>query len=415
MKNKYLVPSIRITFIYFIFSASWIFLSDYFLLMIFEDINQYRNYSTIKGLLFVLVSSLIIYNLIKREIRLIKMASMDITLLKEYDMLTNTHNRLAFSSKLDELHKNQKKVSILIADVNGLKYINEHYSVKQGDQVLISLSTLLKEELPLSTLLYRIGGDEFCAIIENCEYLEIEQYSLSILSAFNQRKSSFECSISIGYASNCNETHDIYQAFSLAEDRMYKNKLLATKSLRNSMITSLLSTLYERSDETELHASRMVEKCKMIGEKIGLNHSELNDLELLALLHDIGKIGVPDSILNKPGKLTKEEYEVMKVHSLTGSKITSTIPSLSTISDLILHHHERWDGTGYPDGLKASDIPLCSRILSVVDAYDAMSNDRVYRKALPEEEIIQELKKNASTQFDPEIVDLFLKEELYHS
>lgn len=190
---------------------------------------------------------------------------------------------------------------------------------------------------------------------------------------------------------------------------MYQQKLLQGKSFRNSIINTLLAMLYEKSTETEKHCKRLEAYCVAIGQRMNLTTKDLDELSLLALLHDIGKVAIPPSILKKPGPLTPAEWEEMRRHPEIGYRIAQESTELASISNLILSHHERWDGKGYTRGLVGEDIPLACRIISVVDAFDAMTNNRVYRKAMSVEEAITEIKKNAGTQFDPKIVEVFLE------
>lgn len=189
---------------------------------------------------------------------------------------------------------------------------------------------------------------------------------------------------------------------------MYHNPFLEEKYIIDSITNTLLTILYEKSSETEEHSKRMQNYCCSIGRELQLSPKDMNELSLLALLHDIGKVCINPNILKKPGALTLAEWEEMKCHSECGYQIAQAIPELASIADLILSHHERWDGNGYPHGLKGEEIPLPCRILAVIDAYDAMINDRVYRKAMTEEEAILEIVRNAGTQFDPEIIDVFI-------
>jgi HD-GYP domain-containing protein (c-di-GMP phosphodiesterase class II) len=169
-----------------------------------------------------------------------------------------------------------------------------------------------------------------------------------------------------------------------------------------------MSALYAKSQETEEHGQRLGQYADMIGKELGLDQKTLDDLKLLSMLHDIGKIGIDDRILNKPAKLNEEEWEVMKKHPEIGHRIAMSTPELCHIAEYILRHHERWDGSGYPDGILNEEIPLLSRILSIADAYDAMTEDRVYRKGMSTVEAIAELKRCSGTQFDPALVELFI-------
>ncbi len=180
-----------------------------------------------------------------------------------------------------------------------------------------------------------------------------------------------------------------------------------TKESNHAIVSSAMATLYAKSQETEEHGQRLTCLTNMIGEHLDLEQKVLDDLQLLSLLHDIGKVGIDDRILNKPDKLTNEEWKQMKHHTEIGYRIAMSTPQLKHIAEYILHHHERWDGTGYPKGLKGAEIPLLSRVLAVADAYDAMTEDRIYRRALSWESSIEEIEKCTGTQFDPDIARLF--------
>ena len=184
---------------------------------------------------------------------------------------------------------------------------------------------------------------------------------------------------------------------------------LKANTYQNATINMLLETLREQSVETKEHASRLEAYCHLMGLHFQLTSKEMEDISLLAVLHDIGKIGVNPAILKKPAPLTSKEWIEMKRHSEIGWRIVKEFPDLGAVASYILYHHERWDGKGYPSGLKADNIPLPSRILAVADAYDAMTSDRVYRKSMEKEEAIAELSKNAGMQFDPQVVNLFKK------
>jgi diguanylate cyclase len=185
-------------------------------------------------------------------------------------------------------------------------------------------------------------------------------------------------------------------------------KHVVDQYVRDSIVCALLNALNEKDTGADDHAQRLLTLSSRISIKLGLSSNQTEDLSMLALLHDIGKIGISRSILQKPAPLTAEEWAEMKQHPQIGCRIVQALPELSGIDECILYHHERWDGKGYPMGLKGEDIPLLCRIISVIDAYDAMTNDRVYRRALCPSAVFLELQSNAGTQFDADIVHIFL-------
>lgn len=214
---------------------------------------------------------------------------------------------------------------------------------------------------------------------------------------------------SLGYACRAHKSEKWWDTLKRAESNMYKSKLLGNNSYRHVILSSIKNALHEKSYETEEHGERLANYCLVIGEQMGLSGTQLDELKMLGMLHDIGKIAIDDQILNKPDELTTDEYEEMKKHPEIGFRIASTIPEMLSVAEYILTHHEHWDGSGYPEGIAGDSIPLPARILSVVDAYDAMVSDRPYRVAMTKEEAINELKANAGTQFDPKVVEIFIQ------
>ncbi len=263
-------------------------------------------------------------------------------------------------------------------------------------------------------VLARTGGNEFSILLPNTTDERAHDLLLRMNNTLEQinrvpRTPDFGLSLSIGYGTK-NDTHQsLPDVMKEATDYMYSRKLLNRKSSHSSILSAVVATMYERSQETEAHALRLSEISKKIASKLSLTQKEFDELEVFALLHDIGKVGIDDRILNKPGKLTDEEWIVMRRHPEIGYRIAMASPELEVVAEYILSHHERWDGKGYPRGLSGDAIPLLSRIISVADAFDAMTEDRVYRKAMSEEDAVEEIKKNSGTQFDPVVVALFLE------
>ena len=331
--------------------------------------------------------------------------------LKTRDNLTGLYNRAYFEKEISRIElEGNGPISIIMSDCNGLKMINDVFGYEEGDLLLKRLAKILKKFKKSGDYVVRWGGDEFILLLKNtdekqawdiCKFIQmhciIKELDISPIS------------VSLSYATKNGSEKSIRQTIKLAEDYMHRKKLLEIKSARNSVIVSMQKTLSEKSHETEEHALRLKENCRKIGLLLGLSNNEINDLELVALLHDIGKIAISDSILNKEDKLDENEWLEMKKHPEIGSRIVASIPELIEISSYILYHHERWDGRGYPEGLKGNRIPLYSRIVSVVDAYDAMISDRPYRKGMDKKSAIDELIKNSGSQFDSNIVDIFIK------
>ncbi|MFA6730910.1 MAG: HD-GYP domain-containing protein, partial [Eubacteriales bacterium] len=201
---------------------------------------------------------------------------------------------------------------------------------------------------------------------------------------------------------------DIYKTLTAAEDRMYRQKLSESKETKKAILASLQATLESRGVDTKEHSLRLVAATAKVGSALGLGKSETEELALLSRLHDIGKIMVDENILKKPGRLTESEYIEVQKHSEAGYRIAQSSTELIRISEYILSHHERWDGKGYPQGLKGEEIPFLSRVFSIADAYDAMTNDTHYRKAMGKTEAFEEIKRCAGTQFDPKLAGVFI-------
>lgn len=409
VKGRY-KAAIRVAFIYFIFSSLWIFGTDSLLTALINDVEGFRNISFIKGLFFVLMSSMLVYYLMKHEITLMNKAKEDIDILENFDSLTRLYNRKKYESYLVQMIDQEQDGGILLTDINGLRIFNEAFSYKSGDSILERYADILRTLFP-HDFIARIGGDEFAVVFKGID-VDALYTNMRILRK-RMTNVSFEgvpIDISIGFSMTKDSHGEINEATSIAEKRLNKDKLLQSNSSSNALITSLQTTLFERSDETEQHAERMRDMCEKMGRHLKFSDAQINDLKLLALLHDIGKIGIDDAILKKPGRLTSEEMEEMKQHPVIGYRIASTIPQLEAISYDILTHHEWYNGEGYPKKLKANNIPLHARILSIVDAFDAMTNDRIYRKKISKKEAIEELIRFKGIQFDPDLVDAFMEE-----
>lgn len=333
-----------------------------------------------------------------------------ISFLSFSDSLTGLCNRACFEEKLINLDReSQLPLTFIMGDLDGLKLINDVFGHQTGDKALIKIAEAFKNSCRTTDIISRWGGDEFVVLLPKTPEELGQKICERIKHACSQLAvADTELSISLGYATKNNINENWQEVLKKAEDNMYRSKLLGAKSYRNTILASMKNTLFEKSNETQEHGERLAHFCKEIGKVMGLSSLQIDELELLAMLHDIGKIAIDDGILDKPGKLTEDEWETMKKHPEIGYRIACTVPELINIADFILAHHERWDGKGYPRGLVGKEVPILARILAVTDAYDAMTQDRPYRKALSVSEAKEELRKNAGTQFDPQIVDIFL-------
>ena len=340
-----------------------------------------------------------------------KKSEEQIKFLSFHDKLTGLYNRAYFEEELKRLNTNrQLPISLIIGDVNGLKLVNDAFGHQEGDQLLGKIAAILRECCRKEDLIARLGGDEFGIFLPNTnDRVAMEITSRINVACNNAIQGRLRLSIALGAVTKLDLSQDFRTIMKEAEDRMYRNKLLESKSVRSSIISSLRQTLFEKSHETEEHTQRLKKLATQIGRTFGLPDSVLDELTLLAALHDIGKIGIPEGIIIKQGNLTGEEWESIWKHPEIGYRIAGQFPELAPIAEAILAHHEWWDGTGYPRGLKGEDIPLISRIISIVDAYDAMTYGRPYKEAMEQEDTLDELRRGAGSQFDPKIVEMFLK------
>lgn len=330
--------------------------------------------------------------------------------LSQTDILTGTYNRYSFEEKVKELnYEKYLPLGIIMGDVNGLKLVNDTLGHLEGDKLLKNISNILKQICDLKGSVFRWGGDEFIILLPNCDQSKCEAIIRDIRRKCEETESNFiQLSIALGESVKYDLKDDIYNCIKKVEEKVYRQKLLDKKSIKSSIMESLRKTLEEKNMETNEHTERVQKYALALGEKLKLKISDLDELTLVASLHDIGKIGINEEMLLKPGKLTDEEFEIMKTHTEIGYRIINASSELGNVAKSVLTHHEKWDGSGYPLGLKGEEIPLLARIINVVDSYDIMTRDKIYRKAIDKKKAISELKKQAGNQFDPEIVRHFI-------
>ncbi len=326
--------------------------------------------------------------------------------LTEHDPLTGLFNRSYFDMSMSKC--NIPNVSIIIGDVNGLKMVNDAFGHKYGDLLLKAIAAILKDVFDDPTdIIARLSGDEFAILTfrRNIEVMLDKVHAKCKL----QRDYPFQLDIALGYSTRKNRKVSLESVFREADHAMYKIKLRSSKYIKSRLIQSLQDQLSKNTVETTQHCNRMKQLATGIGKNLHLGDAMMEELELSIMMHDIGLVSVAESILNKPGKLTEDEMKEVMKHSEIGYHLLVATPNLAGVGEYVLAHHEHYDGGGYPQGLKGMEIPLISRILSVVDAYDAMTSDRPYRKALTKDQALAEMHACSGSQFDPGVVFAFAK------
>ena len=338
----------------------------------------------------------------------------DILYLNYHDDLTGLYNRRFYEEEIKRLdNESNLPISIIMGDVNRLKLVNDAFGHGKGDELLQKAAAAIRSACKTDHIIVRWGGDEFVILLPKTKAEEVEEIANRINDIFsNEHINAISCSISLGWDTKKKIEEDIGIVIKNAEDYMYRHKINKSEGMRSNTISTIINTLHEKNPREEQHSKRVSEICQNIGRAIGLSEIEVNKLKLVGLLHDIGKIDIEQSILSKPGKLTAQEYDELKRHPEIGYRILRSSNEMLELADCILAHHERWDGTGYPKGLKGEAIPRVARIIALADSYDAMTRERTYRKTMSEEEATSQIRKNAGTQFDPEIARIFVEKVL---
>ncbi len=355
---------------------------------------------------------------VARDITEHKQRERDILYLSYHDTLTGLYNRGYFEDSKKRFETEQiLPLSLIICDVNGLKLINDAFGHSVGDELLVAVADLLRSCCREQDIIARIGGDEFSILLPWTNEDRTKTVYDNIVANCEESAAQLDgklryTSISVGYATKTEQQESLNEVFKVAEENMYRRKLLARNGMHSVLLNSIKTTLYEKSNETKEHGDRMAVLAKKLGKILGLPYCDIDALELVSALHDIGKISIDLSVLKKQGKLTQAEWVTIKKHPEVGYRIAQAVPELQPIADVILSHHERWDGQGYPRGLAGEEIPMLARIITLVDSYDAMTENRGYTKALSKQEAIDEIIKGTGSQYDPVIAELFVNQVL---
>jgi diguanylate cyclase len=335
----------------------------------------------------------------------------EIEYLSLHDQLTGLYNRRFYTEELKRLDTSRRlPLTLVMSDVNGLKIINDSFGHEAGDKLIRKTAEILKQCFRSDDVLCRYGGDEFIAILPNTD----AQLAESIIRRIQQKISENQpskgiLSVSFGLDSKVSEDQRIADVLKCAEDNMYKKKMIDSPSVRGATINTVINTLFEKNSREEAHSKRVSELATRLAVSMKLPSAQIDKVRTAGLMHDIGKIIVPDEVLENPGDLSDIEEANIRKHPEIGYRILSCSPEMAELSQAILQHHERWDGSGYPNGIAGKDIDICARIIAIADAYDAMTSIRPYREAMKPEKAMDEILENANKQFDPELAEIFVK------
>jgi len=326
------------------------------------------------------------------------------------DALTGLGNRRRLMQDLERVvadASDDNPWSLMMFDLDGFKRYNDCFGHPAGDALLAKLGSNLSFAVAGYGAAYRLGGDEFCVVLEGGEKL-VEEIGPEARAALSEHGRGFEIGSSCGVALIPVDGGDPAAILKLADHRLYDQKSSAQRaSVSRQTGDALLQALQEREPDLRGHVDNVAELALAVGRKMGLDSDELFQVARAADLHDVGKLAVPDAILNKPGPLDDVEWGFMRQHTIVGDRILSAAPALEPVAKLVRASHERYDGHGYPDKLAGDDIPLGARIVAVCDAYHAMTSDRPYRRAMPPQNALMELRRCAGLQFDPDVVKAF--------
>lgn len=377
---------------------------EYFFLVAYDYIEKPLSDTAIHLTLLMKVKNALTYN---KQLE-------KIYALSAYDEVSGLGTRKYFESLFVDTMKIQGSTtkkndySIALIDVNGLKLINDAYGPQIGDMVLGEIGKIIKEVDTLYLSAARWGSDEIILLIEGNSKSHVEEICMKIQHEINSKK-QYLYDVTFGYATSNDSSNKIEDLVRMAEDNLYSNKILEVGNVRRTMIDTILKTLHEKNPREEIHSRRVSYISAKICQELLFSEHETRRVRLAALMHDIGKIAVSEEILNKPTTLNNKEWVEMRKHPENGFKILSTSLETLELANAVFSHHEHWDGNGYPKGLSGESIPLMARVISVADTFDAITNKRSYKKSIPTQDAIDEIKRCSGSQFDPKIVDAFLR------
>lgn len=337
-----------------------------------------------------------------------------INYLSNFDQLTGLTNRANFRKYANKLiDKQQFPFSFIAADINSIRLVNSSFGYKVGDLFIKEFSQVLANTEFEGKVLGYLSGGLFAIILENSGEKEADQFIRLVKEECkNHFIKNINVSAAFGYYCMRNDLNTLDYAMDQAENMLAENKRTEYSNTHNETLEIINRTLQAKSEREQLHSLRVAELCKEFAIALNFSEKDQNEMYSAGLMHDIGKIGVSENILDKPGKLLDAEFHKIRLHPEIGYKILQASRNMKSTSDIIIAHHERYDGLGYPHGLKGEEISLKSRMLCIIDSYDAMVSDREYRKGMSKEQAIIELQNCAGKQFDEELTKIFIQQVL---
>lgn len=333
----------------------------------------------------------------------------EIEYLSYHDYLTGLYNRRFFEEEMNRYDVTRNyPISIIMGDVNGLKLINDSFGHATGDKMLKKSAELMVKACREDDIVARIGGDEFVILLPKSGVEDAAGLIKRLQDSLaNELIQEIPLSISFGQATKTKDGEKLSEILKEAEDHMYHHKLYESTGLKSKTVKLIINTLYAKNHREMLHSQRVSALSAFIANSLGYSLDDVKKIKTAGLMHDIGKIGIEDKILNKKEELSQQDWDDLKKHCEIGYRILSSVVEFKEIADFVLEHQERWDGTGYPRGLKGDQISKEARIIAVADAFDAMIRERTYGRFYSIQEAINELHRCSGTQFDPEIVKVF--------
>lgn len=330
--------------------------------------------------------------------------------LSSHDALTGLMNRGCFESTLKQYDtKDNLPISIMFADLNGLKLVNDVFGHSSGDLLIQKAAEVLKKTCRTDDVLARVGGDEFIILLPRTEEKDAYKIMKRIEKELSkERINGLSCSMALGVDTKSSHYDDIQKVLSSAESEMYHNKLTMKKSFGNDTINTIMDSLQQRSEEEKVHSENIARLCEQMGRKMNLSDPEIKKLRDAGYMHDIGKIVLSDEILNHKHELSEYENQIKRQHPVVGYRLLNLFDDTLDLADVVYSHHERFDGTGYPKGLKGDEIPLISRIILLAEYYESLISREFVLGNLEWEDVYQKIRNGAGTSFDPNLVECFI-------